>query len=387
MDLRELEESFEKTFFSEKEPRCYRAPGRVNLIGEHIDYNGGHVFPCALSVGNYAAVTDREDKEIRFYSENFPESGILSCSLNSIQYKKEDSWSNYAKGVIKAFLDHGFEIPHGFDIYVKGNIPGSGLSSSAALEVLIATILNDTFSFGVSKTDIALFSQEAENKFCGRNCGIMDQFASANGKKNRALFLDCATLKFDYVPLNLKGYKIIVTNSNKPHSLVTSHYNDRRKECERALSDLQKVVSIQNLCELSKEEFQKYEYSIKDPICKRRARFAVEEEERTKKAVQALKKDDLVLFGQLINASGDGLKNDYDATCKEIDILVEEARKQEGCLGSRETGGGWGGNTISIVQEDKVASFRKNVEDAYFEKTGLHADFNPLDVGDGGKRL
>ena len=168
---------------------------------------------------------------------------------------------------------------------------------------------------------------------------------------------------------------------------MTSHYNDRRKECERALSDLQKVVSIQNLCELSKEEFQKYEYSIKDPICKRRARFAVEEEERTKKAVQALKKDDLVLFGQLINASGDGLKNDYDATCKEIDILVEEARKQEGCLGSRETGGGWGGNTISIVQEDKVASFRKNVEDAYFEKTGLHADFNPLDVGDGGKRL
>ncbi len=387
MDLKALKDSFRRKFGNGKEPRYYRAPGRVNLIGEHIDYNGGHVFPCALSVGNYAAVTDREDSVIRFYSENFPESGILTCSLKSIEYKKEDSWSNYAKGVIKAFQEHGFEIPHGFDIYVKGNIPGSGLSSSAALEVLIATILNDTFSFGISRTDIARYSQEAENKFCGRNCGIRDQFASANGKKNMALFLDCSTLKFDYVPLNLKGYKIIVTNSNKPHSLVTSHYNDRRKECERALSDLQKELPIHNLCELSEKEFLQHENAIKDSICRRRARFAVEEEERTKRAVQALKNDDLVLFGQLINASGDGLKNDYDATCKEIDILVEEARKQEGCLGSRETGGGWGGNTISIVKEDKVAQFRKNVEDAYFEKTGLHADFNPLDVGDGGKRL
>lgn len=387
MDLNQLIKSFETTFPEAGEPRLYRAPGRVNLIGEHIDYNGGHVFPCALSVGNYGVVSDREDKELHLFSENFANKGIVISDIGSIEYRKEDGWTNYVKGVVKAFLDHGHKISHGFNIYVKGNIPGSGLSSSAALEVLAATILNDTFSFGLDGTTISLYSQEAENKFCGRNCGIRDQFASANGKKDRALFLYCATLSCTYVPLHLKGYKIIVTNSNKPHNLVTSHYNDRRKECEEALHDLQKELKIKNLCELTPEEFGKHEHLIKNDICRQRARFAVEEEDRTKKAVVALQNDDLLTFGRLINESGDGLRYAYDATCKEIDILVDEARKQDGCIGSRETGGGWGGNTISIVKEDKVDAFILNVGKAYKEKSGLRADFSLLDVGDGGKRL
>ena len=387
MDINGLVKGFRKLFPDDMVVRGYMAPGRVNLIGEHIDYNGGHVFPCALSVGNNAIVSDRKDREIHFYSENFSNDGIIIADLNSLSYKKEDSWTNYAKGVFKAFLDHGYDIPHGFDIYIKGNIPGSGLSSSAAMEVLIATILNDTFHFNISGKDIAIYSQEAENRFCGLNCGIMDQFASANGKKDMALFLDCATLNFDYVPLILTGYKIIVTNSNKPHSLVSSHYNDRRRECEEALSDLQKNLNIRHLCELSPEEFEEHAYLIKDEIDLMRARFAIQEEDRTKKAVIALKEKDLVTFGKLINESGDGLRYDYDATCKEIDILVDEARKQKGCLGSRETGGGWGGNTISIVKDEHIDSFIANVGKTYQEMTGLKADFNILEIGDGGRRI
>ena len=387
MDIQARKKAFVALFSPKKERRVYRAPGRVNLIGEHIDYNGGHVFPCALSVGNYAVVEDRNDRELHFFSQNFPKDGVIVVDLNHLVYDKKDGWTNYAKGVFKAFLDHGYKIPHGFNIYVNGNIPGSGLSSSAAREVLISVILNDTFSFHVDGVTIARYSQEAENKFCGLNCGIRDQFASANGKKDRALFLDCATLDFTYVPLILGDYKIIVTNSNKPHSLVTSHYNDRRKECEEALKDLQSEVKINNLCELTPEEFEKYSHLIKNETCKRRAKFAIEEEDRTKKAVDALKKNDLVTFGRLLDASGDGLHYLYDATCKEIDVLVEEARKQEGCLGARETGGGWGGNTISIVRSDCVDAFKKNVGDVYLKKTGLKADFNILEVGDGGKRI
>ncbi len=387
MDIEILKEHFSSLFGKKEKVRAYMAPGRVNLIGEHIDYNGGHVFPCALDVGNYAIVADRQDDVLAFYSENFPECGIIKTCLASLEYEKKDGWTNYAKGVFKAFQEKGYSLSHGFDILVSGNIPGSGLSSSAAMEVLIANIIKDSFSLDVDGVEIALLSQEAENSFCGLNCGIMDQFASANGKKDCALFLDCKTLDYTYVPLALKGYKIIVTNSNKPHSLVSSHYNDRRRECEEALKDLQKECKIDNLCELSVEEFEKNAHLITSPVNEKRARFAVYEEERTKTAVEALKKMDLATFGKLINESGDGLKDLYEATCDEIDILVSEARKQEGCIGSRETGGGWGGNTISIVKEENVDSFIANLEKTYHEKTSLHAECHILSVGEGGRRL
>ncbi len=387
MTNQQLLENFEKVFGKGGDIRGFFAPGRVNLIGEHIDYNGGHVFPCALAVGNYAVVRAREDKKLRFYSENFAKSGIWETGVDELVYDKKWGWTNYPKGVMWAFEQRGMKITHGFDIYIYGNIPGSGLSSSAAMEVVIGVMLKDYFGFDVDAIEIAKIGQFSENKFNGMNCGIMDQFASAMGKKDHAIFLDCATLKYEYVPLVLNGYKIIVSNSNKPHNLTTSHYNERRAECESALKDLQTVVDINNLCQLSVEEFEKHQHVIKDEIAKQRAYFAVKEEDRTNRAVKALIENDLLTFGQLINEAGDGLRYEYDATCFEIDVLVDEARKQKGCIGSRETGGGWGGNTVSIVKDEDIQAFEENVGKAYEEKTGLTASFAALEIGDGGRRL
>ncbi len=387
MTNQELGEEFGKIYGKEGDIRLYFAPGRVNLIGEHIDYNGGHVFPCALAVGNYAVVRARNDNKLRFYSANYPRGGIYESDLNDLVYSKKAFWTNYPKGVMWAFEQNGFKLTHGFDFYIYGNIPGSGLSSSAAMEVVIAVVLMDQFHWDIPMPKVAQMCQYSENKFNGMNCGIMDQFASAMGKKDMAIFLDCATLNYQYVPLKLQDYKILVTNSNKPHSLTASHYNDRRKECELALNDLQKVVSIHNLCELTPSQFATYASSIQDPVSRQRASFAVFEEDRTKAAVKALQANDIVAFGKLINESGDGLRFDYDATCSEIDVLVDESRKQPGCLGSRETGGGWGGNTVSIVKEEAVEAFEANVGKVYREKTGLEAGFSALEVGDGGRRL
>ena len=387
MTYEELKAGFVKVYGDGGDIRGYFAPGRVNLIGEHIDYNGGHVFPCALNTGNYAIVRQREDRKLRFFSANYPRLGILESSLDDL-VKKENSWTNYPKGVLWAFGKFkGMHVRKGFDIYIYGNIPGSGLSSSAAMEVVIGTMVKDYEGFDVTPIDIALLGQKCENDFIGMNCGIMDQFASAMGKKDHAIFLDCATLNYQYVPLVLKGCKIVVSNSNKPHSLVSSHYNDRRKECETALADLQKVVDIKALCDLTPEQFEEHKDAIKDPICRQRAKHAVYEEYRTKAAVEALKADDLVTFGRLINESGDSLRYDYDATCFEIDTLVEEARKQEGVFGSRETGGGWGGNTVSIVRDDCIDAFRANVAKSYKAKTGLDCSIYELEVGEGGRRI
>lgn len=387
VDFTLLKNSFSEIFSPEGDIRGYFAPGRVNLIGEHIDYNGGHVFPCAIENGNYVVARKRKDKVLRFFSENFRNQGIIESSLDGLCDGPKGSWTDYPKGVFKAFQDHGYPISNGFDIYVYGNIPGSGLSSSAAMEVAVANLIRDAFSIDIDDVMIAKLSQEAEVSFCHMNCGIMDQFASANGKKDMAIFLDCANLHFDYVPLKLVGYRLVVTNSNKPHSLVSSHYNDRRKECESALQDLQKKLNIENLCQLSPLEFEENSHLISDPVAEKRARFAVYEEERTKKAVKALKENDLLTFGRLLDESGDGLKEEYDATCFEIDTLVDLARSQKGCIGSRETGGGWGGNTISLVREADVGEFKKNVEEDYFRKTGLKAQVNILDVSDGGRRI
>ena len=386
MNKEELLSGFAKAFGGGGEIRGYFAPGRVNLIGEHIDYNGGHVFPCALNTGNTAVVRQRDDRKLRFFSANYPRLGVLEASLDDL-VKRSESWTNYVKGVIWGLEKRGMSVTKGFDLYIYGNIPGSGLSSSAAMEVVVGTMLKDYYGFDLTPVDIACIGQEAENGFIGMNCGIMDQFASAMGKKGQAIFLDTATLEYQYVPLRLEGCKIVVTNSNKPHSLVSSHYNERRQECEKALSDLQKALPVSALCQLTPEQFEANKSLIADPLCRMRAKHAVYEEDRTKKAVKALMANDLVTFGRLLNESGDSLRYDYDATCPEIDALVEEARKQEGVYGSRETGGGWGGNTVSCVREGWVEAFRRNVTEADRERTGLRCSVYELEVGDGGRRI
>ena len=387
LDKNSLKEAFSEVFSSGGDIRGYFAPGRVNLIGEHIDYNGGHVFPCAIESGTYVVARMRNDRKLCFFSENFKDTGIMELSLDSLYNDPKDSWANYPKGVFKTFMEDGYAIPNGFDIYVYGNIPGSGLSSSASLEVAVSNLIRDFFHLTIDDVMIARLSQEAEVRFCHMNCGIMDQFACSNGKKDKAIFLDCQSLRYEYVPLKLSSYRLVVTNSNKPHSLVSSHYNDRRKECEAALQDLRMKLDIENLCTLTPSQFEENKGLIKDPICQKRAGFAVYEEARTKKALQALKKDDILTFGKLINESGDGLRKEYEATCYEIDTLVELSRNQKGCIGSRETGGGWGGNIISLVKEDCLEEFIRNVEEGYFRSTGLRAQANILSVGNGGRRI
>ena len=387
MTLFQMAAIFSEKFQDGGDVRAYFAPGRVNLIGEHIDYNGGHVFPCALNFGNYAIARKRNDRKLRFYSHNYRKGGVMESSLDDLVYRKKDVWINYPKGVIYAFKKKGLIMDCGLDVFVWGNIPGSGLSSSAAMEVCIATAINDLFSFKQTSVQIALLSQQAENEFCHMNCGIMDQFASAMGKSEQAICLDCSQLDYRYVPLKMNGVKIIVTNSNKPHSLISSHYNERRMECEHALHDLRKVVDIKHLCELDTRQFETYKPYIQDEICAKRAKHAVYEEERTKKAILALEKNDIKLFGQLINESGDSLRYDYDATCFEIDVLVDSARRQKGVYGSRETGGGWGGNTVSLVQEQYVEEFKRNVARDYKIKTGMAASFAVVEPGDGARIL
>ena len=362
----------------------YFAPGRVNLIGEHTDYNGGHVFPCALTIGTYGAARKRNDNKLHFYSMNFDRVGVQESAVDALGEAKESDWTNYPKGVIWAFAKRGFEMPCGMDLVLSGNIPnGSGLSSSASLEVLTGFILRDLYGFDVTNVDLALIGQYAENNYNGMNCGIMDQFASAMGKKDHAIFLDTADLSYEYAPIVLEGAKVVVTNSKVKHSLVNSAYNQRRSECETALAELQKVVDIKGLGDLSEEAFEKYKDAIKDEVRVRRAKHAVYENQRTIRAVEALKNNDIKLFGELMNASHVSLRDDYEVSCEEIDILVDEAWKIPGVIGSRITGGGFGGCTVSIVKDEAIDIFKEQVEKAYEEKTGKTAEFYIVEVGDG----
>lgn len=387
--LNKLIKEFQKLYGAEGELRTYFAPGRVNLIGEHTDYNGGHVFPCALTLGTYAVVRDREDRGLRFYSMNFSSLGILETSLDDLVPHKEASWTNYPKGVMWAFEKRGFHLTHGLDIAIFGDIPaGSGLSSSASLEVLTGIILKDTFGFDqVSMPEIALIGQDSENNFNGCNCGIMDQFASAMGRKDHAIFLDTSTLEYQYAPVRLEDSKIVITNSKVKHSLVNSAYNDRRRECETALSDLQTVTQIKTLGDLSNEDFESFQSAIKDPVCLKRARHAVHENQRTIQAVEALKNNDIALFGKLMNASHESLKTDYEVSCPEIDLLVDLAQAMPGVIGSRITGGGFGGCTVSIVKNDTVDRFVKEIGSAYQKETGHEAEFYIVEIGDGARKL
>ncbi len=389
VDMKEkLLECFKKMYGYDEGVSVYFAPGRVNLIGEHTDYNGGHVFPCALSIGTFAAVAKRDDDRIRFFSMNFEDRGIFETSLSDLVYSDEAGWTNYPKGVMWAFEGRGFKIPDGMDIVIYGNIPnGSGLSSSASLEVLTGFMLRDLFGFELTNQDLAIIGQYSENNFNGMNCGIMDQFASAMGKKDNAIFLDTATLEFEYAPVVLEGMKIVVTNSKVKHSLVDSAYNDRRSSCEKALLELQKVIDIKTLGDLTEEEFEKNRSAIPDTDRQKKARHAVYENQRTVKAFNALKAGDIEAFGKYMNESHISLRDDYDVSCPEIDLLVDEAWKIPEVLGSRITGGGFGGCTVSIVKDEAIDGFKEKLSASYKKAFDMEPEFYVVSIGDGPSKL
>ena len=379
---------FQEIFGAEGQIGGYFAPGRVNLIGEHTDYNGGHVFPCALTIGTYGAVRKRNDNKLRFYSMNFEHLNVIESSLDDLTPRKNAGWTNYPKGVMWALREKGYEIPCGIDLMLFGNIPnGSGLSSSASVEVLTGYILNDLFDLGISNQDLALLGQFSENNFNGVNCGIMDQFAIAMGKKDHAIFLDTADLSFEYAPIKLEGAKIVISCSNKKRGLGDSKYNERRAECEEALEEIRQKVKVDSLGDLSEEQFEEVRDAIKDATRQKRAKHAVYENQRTIKAVQALKANDIELFGKLMNASHVSLRDDYEVTGIELDTLVEEAWKVEGVIGSRMTGAGFGGCTVSIVKDDAVDTFIEKVGTAYKAAIGYAADFYVVQIGDGPAKL
>ena len=375
---------FEEVFGDTEGVKVFFAPGRVNLIGEHTDYNGGHVFPCALTIGTYGVARKRDDRQLRFYSMNFEQMGVVESSLDQLVSSEAAGWTNYPKGVIWAFEEKGMKLSCGLDVLLNGNIPnGSGLSSSASVEVLTGAILREFFGFEVTNQDLALIGQYSENNFNKVNCGIMDQFAIAMGKKDHAIFLDTADLSYEYAPISLEGAKIVIACSNKKRGLGDSKYNERRSECETALAELQEVVDIKSLGDLDRETFDKYRSAIKSDVRIRRAKHAVYENQRTLRAVDALKKGDIAEFGKLMNASHVSLRDDYEVTGIELDTLVEEAWKIDGVIGSRMTGAGFGGCTVSIVKDEAIDGFIEKVGAAYLEKIGYAADFYVVEIGDG----
>lgn len=365
------------------------APGRVNLIGEHTDYNGGHVFPCALSMGIYMAGALRKDRKLRFYSLNMPGDEAIVSDIDDMRPLEEKGWTSYIKGVIWAFATKGIKIDCGLDIVIGGDIPqGAGLSSSAALEVATGTLLRELFGPKLSNTELALAGKEAENLYVGMNCGIMDQFASAMGKENHAIYLDTETLDYRYVPLDMEGKSIVITNTNVEHKLASSAYNDRRKECAEALRLLQTEFGrrgrkLKALGQLGIEEFESAAGILKDPVLYKRAKHAVSENIRTLEAVNALEAGDLREFGRLMNESHRSLRDDYEVSCRELDILALAAQDAEGVYGSRMTGGGFGGCTVTILDEKDLEAFKKKLSDAYREQAGRDCSFYTVSAGGG----
>ncbi len=386
MKIEELKQAFSELYGeSETAIQGYFAPGRVNLIGEHTDYNGGYVFPCALSFGTYLLVRKNGSRTLRLATMNFDHRGEIS--LDEPFEKEGNSWFNYPLGVVNELRQKGLEI-EGLDMLFSGDIPnGAGLSSSASIEMVTGTALNDLFGFKIGKMDLVKIGQKAENNFVGVNCGIMDQFASGMGEKDHALFLNCETLDYQKVPLVLNGIKIVIANTNKRRGLADSKYNERRSECETAVEEISKVKKIPNLSRLSLDEFNQLSSSISSETVKRRAHHVISENDRTLRAIDALNKGDIDEFGQLMNQSHDSLRDDYEVTGEELDTLVEEARKIEGTVGSRMTGAGFGGCTVSLVKEDAIEDFIREVGKQYEERTGLTADFYIAAVGDGAKKI
>ena len=381
-------EKFNEKFGYKQGVRVFFSPGRVNLIGEHTDYNGGHVFPCALSFGTYGAIALRDDKVVRMYSENFDDKGIISFDIENLKNDKEHDWANYPKGVIDVLRKHGYDVNKGFDMVVYGNIPnGAGLSSSASLELLMAVMMNDIYDFNIDRVELVKYCQDAENDFIGVNCGIMDQFAIGMGKDSSAILLDCNTLDYKYSNVNLKDEVIVIANTNKRRGLADSKYNERRGECEEALKELQGELKINALGELTEDEFEKNKHLIKNDVRAKRAKHAVYENQRTLKAVKALENNDIDTFGKLMNESHNSLRDDYEVTGKEFDTLVDLASKQEGTIGSRMTGAGFGGCTVSIVKKPMVEKFIENVGKEYKEKIGYDADFYVANIGSGTREI
>ncbi len=389
MDEKMLRKDFIDLYGDGGDIREYFSPGRVNLIGEHTDYNGGHVFPCALTLGTYGIMRRRNDSKMKFSSANVKKGQVVSVDMSNLKYDKKLSWANYPLGIVWALKDKGIELESGFEMLIWGNIPnGSGLSSSASIEVLMAKMIQDQYEIkSLNMLDLALIGQYSENNFNGCNCGIMDQFAVAMGKKDNAMFLDTSDLSYQYAPIDLKDEKIVIINSKVKHSLVDSAYNERREQCSTALKELQKELDIKTLGDLDIDTFEANKGLIKDDIVRKRAKHAVYENQRTIEAVKALKRNDVESFGRLMNESHISLRDDYEVSCPEIDVLVEIAWATEGVIGSRITGGGFGGCTVSIVKNDAVDELKRRVEKEYPKKTGLEAEVYIVDIGDGTRRI
>lgn len=388
MNISELKQKFSEVFGSENTPRVFASPGRVNLIGEHTDYNGGHVFPCALSFNTYVLIAKRNDRKIRLFSANFADKPVIEAALCHIVYDKKQDWANYPLGVLAVLLKREYPIDSGFDILFWGDIPqGAGLSSSASIEVATAYALSSVFDLRIPKFELSKIGQEAENKFVGMNCGIMDQFASAMGKANHAILLDCNTLNYKYAPLDLNGVSILLCNTNKPHNLIESKYNERRSQSEHALQQLQSKLSIKALGELTEEEFEANKELITDPVERKRAKHAVYENQRTLKAAQKLQEGDLSGFGKLMNDSHISLRDDYEVTGAELDAMASAAWEQEGVLGARMTGGGFGGCVVALVQNEHLETFKNNVARIYQAKTGYKPDFYVASAGAGAREI
>jgi galactokinase len=385
MDIATLKNEFTRQYGINGDIAVYFGPGRVNLIGEHTDYNGGYVFPCALDFGTYLLARKSKDQVIRFTTTNFPTRAEVA--FRNIHTKLGKAWINYPLGVINQFVEKGYKLI-GMDLLFSGNVPnGAGLSSSASIEMVTAVTLNDIYHAGFTMTELALLSQRAENVFVGMNCGIMDQFASGMGKKDTAIFLKCDTLEYELVPIVLKEHDLVIVNTNKRRGLTDSKYNERRAECEKALEYLSKIKKIPNLSALTLEGFEAQQHLIPDSVVRKRARHVISENRRVLDAIPALKAGDLHHFGQLMNQSHDSLRDDYEVTGIELDTLVEEARLVPGVIGSRMTGAGFGGCTVSLIEKVHTLEFIENVGRQYEARTRLRPDFYIPKIGDGARRL
>lgn len=387
MDYASLATEYQKTFDAKPE-RVFFSPGRINLIGEYTDFNGGHVFPAAISLGTFGAFSKRTDRTVRMYSANLPEAGVIEFSLDDLKFKKEDSWTNYFKGMLYELAKQNRGIDQGFDLFVHGNLPdGSGLSSSASVEMLMGEILLDAYDMQISRVELVKVGQQVENDYFGLNTGIMDQFAIGMGKKDQAILLDTNTLKYQYAPVQMDGYVVVIMNTKKRRELTDSKYNERRAQCEEALRRLQTKLDIKTLGDLTGDEFDQNSYLINDDVLIKRARHAVLENQRTLKAFDALQANDLTTFGKLVNASHVSLHYDFAVTGKELDTLAETAWAQPGVLGARMTGAGFGGCGIAIVKESNVEAFEAEVGKVYEEAIGHPAEFYIAHLDDGPREL
>lgn len=385
MERKQLMQDFKEQFGHETD-RVFFSPGRINLIGEHTDYNGGKVFPCAITMGTYGVVKKRSDKEVHAFSGNFPEVGEITFNIQDLSFKKEDNWTNYVKGMMKYIQEKTGELPHGFDLYIYGTIPnGASLSSSASLELLTGVIVRELYDLDIPQLDLVKLGMRTENEFLGLNSGILDQFAVGMAKKGYAMLLDTNTLEFEQVPVELPEHKIIIMNSMTRRELVDSEYNTRREQCEAALEQLQEVVDVKSLGELSIEAFEEHKHVITDDVLMRRARHAVYENVRTARATEALQAGDLDKFGQYMNESHKSLDEDYEVTIKATDYLARAAWEEAGVAGARMTGGGFGGCCIAIVENEEVETFIDNVGRGFKEEIGHDAEFYIAETADGTK--